>query len=116
MKLNRGLSIKGLLIVFCLIIFVAGCASPGGKDHSWITPNTPVEPDWIRNGEPVEFEGELWYPADSIENLLNSEVYQVGEYRGIQIFVDYTDVKPYDRLYTKFSKNKFRFFERRHKK
>ena len=43
----------------------------------------------------------------------DSEVYQIGIYKGVQIFVEKTDTKPYDRIYTKFDKNKFRYFERR---
>ena len=116
MRLHKKLSREALSVCLSLVFLAAGCASPGGKGSNWISTSVAVEPEWIRNGEPIEFEGELWYPADSVENLLNSEVYQVGEYREIQVFVDYTDVKPYDRLYTKFSKNKFRFFQKRQKK
>ena len=103
MRLHKRFSKEILPVFLGLVFLAAGCASPGAKGSNWISASAAVEPEWIRNGEPVEFEGEFWYPADSVENLLNSEVYQVGEYRGIQVFVDYTDVKPYDRLYTKFS-------------
>jgi len=70
------------------------------------------EAEWIRNGEPIEFEGEFWYPKDGVDGLLDSEVFIIGEYRGVQYFVDKVDVRPYARLYTKFAKNKFRFFEK----
>ena len=76
-------------------------------------PVQSTEPVWIRNGEPIEFEGELWYPMDGVETLLDAEVYILGEYRGVQFFVDKVDVRPYDRLYTKFGKNAFRYFEKR---
>ena len=72
-----------------------------------------VEAEWIRNGEPIQFDGETWYPIDGVENFLDSEVYLVGEYEKVQFFVDREDVKPYNRLYTKFGKNKFRAFEPR---
>jgi len=72
-----------------------------------------TEAAWIRNGEPIEYEGESWYPADDTETLMDSEVYIIGEYRGVQYFVDRVDVRPYDRLYTKFGHYKFRYFERR---
>ena len=96
-------------------IFLMGCQSvPVAKEHPWGS-RAPTEAEWIRNGQPIEFEGELWFPADAIENLLDSEVYLVGEYRGVQIFVEFADVRPYNRLYTKFAKNKFRFFEKKEK-
>jgi len=70
------------------------------------------EAAWIRAGEPIEFEGDLWYPVDGIESLTDSEVFSVTEYKGIEVFVDRVDVRPYNRLYTKFDKNKFRYFKR----
>lgn len=71
-----------------------------------------VEANWIRDGQPIEYGGEKWYPVDDVEILTDSEVYQIGEYKGVQIFADKIDIKPYHRLYTKFGKNKFRYFER----
>ena len=73
---------------------------------------SPMESDWIRHGEPIKVENQLWYPADGVEGFLDSEMYLVGEHRGVQVFVDKVDVRPYDRLYTKFDRNKFRFFEK----
>ena len=72
-----------------------------------------IEAEWIQNGDPIEFEGELWYPTDGVENLLDSEMYLVGEYRGVQFFIEKTDVRPYDRLYTKFAQNRFRYFQKK---
>ena len=101
--------------MICISTFLLSCQNvPTTKDHSWVSRAT-MEAEWIQNGQPVEFEGELWFPADAIENLLDSEVYQVGEYKGVQIFVEFADVRPYNRLYTKFAKNKFRFFEKKEK-
>src|SRR5437868_1518211 len=68
------------------------------------------EADWIIEGKPLEFEGELWYPRDAVDILLDSEVSLLGEYQGVQFFVEKIDVRPYDRLYTKFGRNKFRIF------
>lgn len=95
------------------VIWLGGCETPGGgKNYGFDNRSVPLEPEWIRNGEPIEFEGELWFPADSIENLLDMEVYQVGVYKGIPIFIELTDVRPYDRIYTRFGKHQFRFFQK----
>lgn len=102
------------LVVFFLFLSLAGCQTTSGnqgqvQSYSFST----VEPEWIRDGEPIEFEGALWLPADGIEGLLDSEVYLVGEYKGVQIFVDKLDVRPFSRLYTKFGKNQFRYFQKK---
>ena len=104
-----------------LLIFIcvagpgfAGCQTGrSGNTNVNVFLLSASEADWIRNGEPIEFEKEKWYPQDGIESLLDSEVYIMGEYRGVQFFVDRTDVRPYNRLYTKFGKNKFRYFKKK---
>ena len=101
-----------LLAVFVLAV-APGCAHPPGNVGHIQSYSAPVvEAEWIRNGQPITFEDELWFPVDEVEALLDSEVYLVGEYQGVQIFVEKTDVRPYDRLYTKFDVNKFRIYER----
>lgn len=80
-----------------------------GQLQSYRAPD--VEAGWIRDGKPIEYDGKKWYPVNDVEVLLDIEVYQVSEYKGVQVFVDKIDTKPYKRLYTKFAKNKFRYFE-----
>lgn len=107
--------LKNLLFIFCLLSFM-GCQSAlNRKAQIQQYSFTEIEAEWIRNGEPIEFEGELWFPADGMETLLDSEVYSAGEYKGVEIFVEKLDVRPYNRLYTKLGKNKFRFFEKKEK-
>jgi len=99
------------MFLLIAVVFLTGCQTTKrnvGQLHTYRL--AASEAEWIRNGEPIEFEGEKWYPADGTESLLDSEGYLTGEYRGVQFFVDKIDVRPYDRLYTKFSKNKFRYF------
>ena len=50
------------------------------------------------------------------KSFLDSEVSVVGEYQSVQFFIDKVDVRPYERLYTKFGRNKFRLFEKRTEK
>ena len=114
-QIDKNMRLKNILgFVFLLSVFLSGCQTTGGnvgRLHSYLTPS--VEAEWIRNGEPIEFEGDLWYPRDDIESFLDSEMDLMGEYRGVQFFTDKIDVRPYNRLYTKFGRNKFRFFEKR---
>ena len=96
------------------IFFITGCYSSAGNIGQLQIYKTPsMEVEWIRQGESIEFEKESWYPCDGIENLLDSEVLFIGDYRGVQVFVEKIDVRPYDRLYTKFGPNQFRYYEKK---
>lgn len=97
----------------CIIFMLSACTNRLGNTGQMQIYYIPSpEPEWIREGDPIEFEGELWYPHDGVENLLDAEVYLLGEYQGIQFFVEKIDVRPYNRLYTKFGRNSFRYYER----
>ncbi len=105
----------GLICLLVMVLPLAGCVTTSGAVGGDAAYSRPLEePEWLRNGEPIEFEGEMWYPTDELENLLDSEVYLLGEFRGIRFFIDRADVKPFDRLYTNFAKNRYRAFEKRH--
>ncbi|MFH1359647.1 MAG: hypothetical protein ABIJ41_01245 [Candidatus Omnitrophota bacterium] len=71
---------------------------------------------WIRNGEPIKFENEMWYPSDTLENLLDYEVILMGDYRGVEYFIEKADVRPFGQLYTKFAAHKFRKFRKERRK
>ncbi len=100
------------IFIFFVSFFLPGCAQNGVITKGFHA-TTNTEAEWIRNGQPIQFEGELWFPADGIENLLDSEMDLVDAYNDVEVFVEKKDVRPYSRLYTKFAKNKFRFFEKR---
>ncbi len=96
-------------------VFAAGCVNgrAGNNDGQLQSyPYPAVEAEWIRNGGSIEYEGQKWFPVNDVEILMDSEVAVIGEYKGLQIFADKIDTKPYDRIYTKFAKNKFRYYER----
>jgi len=103
-----------ITILFYLVL-TAGCQSTSGGNsgRAGSYSLSSVEAEWIRNGEPIKFENELWYPADGVEGFLDSEMRLMGTHQGVEFFIDKVDVRPFSRLYTKFGKNKFRFFEKR---
>jgi len=106
---------RAVVLSLWLMAFMGGGCVTSSDNSGQIQsyPVAVIEAGWIRNGEPIEFEGSKWYPVNDYEVLQDSEVYQVAEYRGVQVFVEKIATKPYDRIYTKFDKNKFRYFERR---
>lgn len=109
-QLNKNLFLMILLMIFSILPM--GCStSTGNDDRGTVYKIFSSEPDWIRNGEPIEFEGELWYPRDTIDILTDDEVMPLGEYREVPFYLQKIDVRPFDRIYTKFGKNKFRVFE-----
>ncbi len=96
------------------LVLVIGCAGPSGNDGLLKSFPAPLqETEWIVNGEPIEFQSEQWYPQDDFEVLLDPEMTPAGHYREVEFFVEKIDVKPYSRIYTKFGRNKFRYFEKR---
>ena len=99
--------------VLVLVSFI-GCSMAAVNKNAYPVPQD--EAGWIVQGIPIEFEEQLWVPQDNIDILLDSEVFLLGEYKGVQFFVEKIDVRPYDRLYTKFARNKFRVFLKSHDK
>jgi hypothetical protein len=43
---------------------------------------------------------------------MDNEVYLMGEHKGVQFFIEKIDVRPYNQLYTKMARNKFRVFQK----
>jgi len=102
-----------IFLAVLLAMGMIGCSSGftnQGRMTRYITPE--VEATWIREGEPIKFEDELWYPQDKVDILKDDEVLRLGAQNGIEFFIDKIDVRPYNRLYTKFGKNTFRVFQK----
>lgn len=110
----RLVKVLGLMSMVYGLLSMTGCQSTRGnvgRMPSYAL--SSIEAEWIRNGDPIEFESELWYPVDGVEGFLDSEMRFMGTHQGVEYFIDKVDVRPFSRLYTKFGKNKFRFFEKR---
>jgi hypothetical protein len=113
--MRKKLGALGLGLIFMLTGFLGGCASVNSGNDGQVQsyPAPAIEAAWIRNGDPIEYDGAKWYPVNDYEVLQDPDVYQITEYKGVQVFVEKIETKPYQRIYTKFDKNKFRYFERR---
>lgn len=106
--------VRKFLVLALVVFFFAGCGEMAKRRVKPVSFDFPaIEADWIRNGGPIEFEGQRWYPKDDIEILSDSEVFFLDRYQGVEFFVEKIDVRPYDRLYTKFGHNKFRMYKQR---
>ncbi|MFC1704433.1 hypothetical protein ACFL1E_06635 [Candidatus Omnitrophota bacterium] len=95
-----------LAIMGALLCSMSGC---GGQQR--FRGDYPFkESNWIREGKPLIFEDQRWYPTDNVENLLDQEMEYMGEYEGIPFYVEKRDVRPFQMLFTKFGYHKFRVF------
>ena len=105
------------IFLLSLVFSLMSCSSSTGNvGQVQSYPVTALEANWIKNGEPIEFEKELWYPEDDVEVFADPEVQPLGEYRGVQFFASKTDIRPFARIYTKFGRNQFRTFEKKAEK
>lgn len=113
--MNNKRKLLGLGLCFIVTGFWGGCTTVNSGNNGQLQsyPAPVIEAAWIRNGQPIEFDSGKWYPVNDFEVLQDSDVFQVAEYKGVQVFVEKIATKPYERIYTKFDKNKFRYFERR---
>lgn len=75
-----------------------------------------IEAPWIRAGEAIIYKDMEWFPMDDTEILLDKEVFKLGEYRSVDFFVAKKDVEPYQRLYTKFDRNRYRYYQLKQQK
>lgn len=107
------MNFKNAILIPVILIF-SGCVSSGER-LAEIYPAPKMEAEWIRSGEPIQFENELWYPVDDVENLIDDEMLPMGTYNSVQFFVEKKDIRSFDRLYTKFGKHKYRVFEKPNK-
>lgn len=108
MRISRSLFRLGLL---SLLILVSGCVSyaPGQFRGDF-----PIkESAWIKEGQPIIFEDRSWYPTEDVENLLDSEMDLLGEYKDVPFYIERRQIKPFNRIYTKFGNHQYRLFKQR---
>ena len=92
-----------------LLGLLCGCSGPVPYTRAGYLPK---EPDWIKNGEPLVYENQNWYPTEDVENLKDDEVECIAEYKKIPFYAEKIQIKPFNRLYTRFGKNKYRQFSK----
>ncbi|MBF0388271.1 MAG: hypothetical protein HQL20_10565 [Candidatus Omnitrophica bacterium] len=101
----------GLTMVL-LLCAGAGCAGSSRALDNGVNSGAPLtEPDWIRNGEAIELENNIWFPTREVERFMDGEMFRIGNYRGVEVFIERTDIRPFARLYTRFDQGRYRAFE-----
>ncbi len=101
------MKVKCILVVF-LAVVLAGCiAGSGGRRN---VDYAIKEAGWIKDGKPIIHDNRSWYPTEYIENHLDGEMEYVGEFQSVPFYVERRQIKPYNRVYTKFDYHKYRVF------
>ncbi len=106
------MKLRGILALLGILLFsqqISGCVVPGGYATK---ESLTKEPTWIREGQPILYNNQNWYPTEDVENLTDNEMDYIGEYNDVAFYVDKIQVKPFNRLYTKFGYHKYRVFLR----
>ena len=104
MKVKAG-AIRIFLVISAVLL--AGCVSPGKKEL--------VEARWITEGESLQYEGNNWLPQRRFEVFAPKDLLKVAEYRGVPVYAEKVDIKPYRALYTKMGEYEYRLFTREKK-
>ena len=94
------------LLFFILALF--GCAA--GSSGRISSDYAIKDADWIREGRPIIYEDKSWFPTEHIENHLDREMEYLGEFQQVPFYVERRQIKPYNRIYTKFGYHKYRLF------
>lgn len=98
-----------LKTIFALLILsFAGCAA--SQSGSFSREYKSKEAGWIKEGKPIIFEARSWYPTEYIENHIDSEMDYVDQFQNVPFYVERRQIKPFDRIYTKFDYHKYRLF------
>jgi hypothetical protein len=107
MKLVKFLFAFSILISLGLIL---GCEVPTAYTRAQFAVN---EPPWIREGQPIIYNNQNWYPSEEVENFTDGEMEYVATYNDAPFYVEKRQVKPFNRIYTKFGYHKYRIFLKR---
>ena len=99
----------------CLVLLVA-CAAPAAAQIS----SRPTDPppvtaageSWYQLREPLQFAGELYYPAGAAQFFNGNTMVRTGHYNGVPIYAD-TTVEPFSIVLVPISRGLLQPYERR---
>ncbi len=101
------------LCAFLLLTFIA--ATPAiGQVQSRPTDSplmTAENESWYVNGEPVQFAGDLYYPAGATVFFNGNTMVRSGHYNGVPLYTD-TTIEPYSVVYVPIQRGLMQPYER----
>jgi hypothetical protein len=101
--------------VLLLLVALAVAAPAGGQAQSRPTDPplvTAAAESWYQLREPLQFAGELYYPAGATVFFNGNHMVRTGHYNGVPLYAD-TTVEPYSIVLVPISRGTLRPYERR---
>jgi len=98
---------------FLLLVLIA-CTSAFGQVQSRPTDApvvTAANESWYVNGEPLQFAGDVYYPAGATVFFNGNTMVRSGNYNGVPLYTD-TTIEPYSIVYVPIQRGLVRPYER----
>lgn len=67
---------------------------------------------WFQSGEPIEWNGDVYYPAGAVQGFNGYQMVRSGSYRGIPLYIDST-LEPYSIVFVPMTGARMQPYERR---
>src|SRR4051812_46857087 len=106
------MSRRALLLLVCVFGVMAGRSR--AQVYSYPTPPpqvTSANTSWQAQGEPVFYQGDLYYPTGPTVFFDGNVMTRTGVYRGVPLYEDAT-LQPYSIVYVPIGRNVMRPYER----
>ena len=99
-----------------LVLFAVLSASPAAAQIQSRPTEAPIvtadNDAWYRSGDPVQFGGEVYYPAGPVGFFNGNTMVRSGQYNGVPLYTD-TTVEPFSMVLVPLSRGLMQPYERR---
>jgi len=103
---------RGPWVFLLLIVIVSASASAQVQSRPSDAPVvTAANESWYVNGEPLQFAGDLYYPAGATVFFNGNTMVRSGNYNGVPLYTD-TTIEPYSIVYVPIQRGLVRPYER----
>lgn len=100
---------------FCVLLLIVIAATPALAQVQSRPTDAPVvtaaNESWYVNGEPLQFAGDLYYPAGATVFFNNNTMVRSGNYNGVPLYTD-TTIEPYSIVYVPIQRGLMQPYER----
>lgn len=101
---------RGPIIAFALLIAAPASAQVNSRPTD--PPIVTAENEsWYRQGEPLQFAGDVYYPAGARVFFNGNTMVRTGHYNGVPVYAD-TTIEPYSIVYVPISRGVLQPYER----
>ena len=103
---------RGACAFLLLVLVVSGSAFAQVQSRPTDAPVvTAANESWYINGEPLQFAGDLYYPAGATAFFNGNTMVRSGNYNGVPLYMD-TTIEPYSIVYVPIQRGLMQPYER----